>query len=217
MFVPACVSVRHNHDSSLNTARHVVKICLGNTFCRFNAHHPDVSVHSWKRQRRERQRERGTEKASKCAQVNKKPQRCSLNCFAQAKVSIQAKNTELSVYLRVSSPYRCPDAASRAPGSHPPADSCSNLTTTLARQRTSLYNSDFHLPRHHHHHRHHHFPPVRLPATVRVLCSNCRAPFSPVEYMCCVFLSFSLPASLRPLSLLPHNKPCSCFPAVFRA
>lgn len=62
MFVPACVSVRHNRDSSLNTARHVVKICLGNTFCRFNAHHPDVSVRCWKRQRAMKDNEREEQK-----------------------------------------------------------------------------------------------------------------------------------------------------------
>lgn len=54
---------------------------------------------------------------------------------------------------------------------------------------------------------------VCLPETVHVLCSNSRAPFRPVEYMRCVFLSFSLCASLRPPYSQPHNKPCSCFPS----
>lgn len=61
----------------------------------------------------------------------------------------------------------------------------------------------------------HHFPYVSLPETVHVLCSNCRATFRPVEYMCCVFFSFALSASLRPLYLLLRNRPCSCFPSVW--
>lgn len=94
------------------------------------------------------------------------------------------------------SQHRCPDAA-RVQTSPPPSQDNGHLCTTLTPPPPD------------------HFPSVCLPGTVHVLCSNCRAPFRPVEYMCCVFLSFALSASLRPLYLLSHNKPCSCFPSAW--
>lgn len=69
--------------------------------------------------------------------------------------------------------------------------------TTTPRQQASLCSSPPHPP--------HHFPPdCQRP----LVCSNSGAPFSPVEYMCWIFL-ISQCDPLRALYLHSHGEVCS--------
>lgn len=148
----------------------------------------------------------------------KKSRWCFLKYFAtffwlfprhRVKLSRKAKKYNVcAMTARAESPvpYTCPTAAAiQAPADHQIQGWCSDLITALTRQRTSLYSAWLSPPSHH-------ILSVCPPETVHVLCSNCWATFRPVEYMCCVFLSFALCASLRPLYSLLPNKLCACFP-----
>lgn len=104
-------------------------------------------------------------------------QRCSVNYFA----TFSAERPQ----------RRCPDAAIQIPGSNYRPSSCSNFITALTRQRASLYSYDFYST----------LPSSSRPLPPQVLsplsASNCPcASLRPVEYVCCVFPSFT---SLRPL------------------